>query len=200
MTADTFAPLFAIGAGFVLFLIYFAQLQWRRRTYRRIAAELGAAYLSQGLFKTGKIAGGSDHRKYTVENGTGFHGSVWTTIEMSCANRGIPLHIHGRFFKDFPNWRYAFTEGDRTERVFATRVTVQGAGIPLDDKYKTEVQGLFQEFALSDGAFLRRGRIRIEQNKLSFAVNGVVKKLEEIREALSVLTRLAIRIESAPVA
>jgi hypothetical protein len=199
MTAHTFVPLFVIGAGFVLFLIYFSQLQLRKRNYGQIAAELGAEYQPQSVFKTGKISGACDHRKYTVENRTGFHGSMWTAIEMQCANNGIPLHIHGAFFKDFPNWKYAFTEGDRTERVFAANVTVQGAGVPLDEKYKIEVQGLFQEFAIADGAFLKRGRIRIEQDKLSFVVHGVVKKLEVIQEALSLLARLANRIESAPI-
>ena len=195
VTADTFAALFVAG----VLAIYFAQLQWRRQQYRRIAAELGAAYLSQGQFKSGKIAGSSDGRKYTVENRSGLHGSMWTTIEMSCANRGIPLHIHGRFFKDFPNWSYAFTEGERTERVFATSITVQGTGVPLQDKSKIEVQSLFQEFAISDADFLKRGRIRIERESLSFARNGVVKKLEEIRETLSVLARLAERIEATPI-
>jgi len=56
-----------------------------------------------------------------------------------------------------------------------------------------------QEFAIADGAFLKRGRIRIEQDKLSFVVHGVVKKLEVIQEALAVLARLAKGIESAPI-
>ena len=83
--------------------------------------------------------------------------------------------------------------------VFVTKVTLQNVGIPLEEKYKTEVQGLFQEFALLDHAFLRKGILRIEQGTMSFTVRGILKKLELIRQILSVLTRLADRIESTPI-
>jgi len=60
---DTLVGLVSI-AGFFLFLllIYCLHIQLRRRKYKQIAAELGAEYQSQGLFKTGKIAGVSNHR------------------------------------------------------------------------------------------------------------------------------------------
>ena len=118
---------------------------------------------------------------------------------MPCLNKGIPLHLHGRFFKAFPNWKYAFTKGDRTERVFVTHITLQNAGIPLEEKYRIEVQGLFQETALLNYALLRKGLISIEQETISFKVNGTLKKLEVIRQILSVLARVADRIESEPI-
>ena len=187
-------------AGFFLFLwiIYFVHVQLRRRKYRQIANELGAEYQSQGLFKTGKIAGSSNHRKYTVENVV-WSRATWTTVEMPCLNKGIPLHIHGRFFKTFPNWKYAFTTGDRTERGFVTHITLQNVGIPLEEKYRIEVQGLFQEAELVNYALLRKGRLRIEQETISFTVNGTLKKLEVLRQILSVLSTVADRIESAPI-
>jgi hypothetical protein len=189
-------------AGFLIFLliIVFGSYKLRRRKYQQIANELGADYQSQGLFKSGKIAGFSNHRKYTVENEEGARGSgSLTVIEMQCANKGIPLHLHGRFFKNFPNWKYAFTQGDRTERVFVTNVTLQNVGIPLDEKYKIEVQGLFQEFALLNAEILRKGQVRIEQDSMSFTIHGVLRKLEVIQQILSVLSTVADRIESAPI-
>lgn len=198
--ANVLGLVYMVGFLFVLLIIYCVDVQLRRRRYRQIANELGAEYQSQGLFKTGKIAGLSNHRKYTVENEDGARGSgMWTTIEMQCMNRGIALHIHGRFFKTFPNWKYAFTTGDRTERVFVTNVTLQNVGIPLEEKYRIEVQGLFQEFALLNYAFLRKGFLRIEQDTVSFRIHGVLKKLEVIRQILSVLTTVADRIESEPI-
>src|ERR1700720_1083438 len=148
---DTLLGLVSV-AGFFLFslILVLCSYQLRRRKYQQIANELGAEFQSQGgLFKSGKIAGFSDRRKFTVENEEGARGSgSFTVIKMQCMNKGIPLHIHGRFFKNFPNWKYAFTESDRTERVFVANVTVQNAGIPLDEKYRIQGQGLFQEFAL----------------------------------------------------
>jgi hypothetical protein len=191
---------FVYIAGFFLFLliIYCVQIQYLRWKYRQIAKELGAEYQSQGLLKAGRIVGSSNHRKYTVENVIRSR-STWTTVTMQCVNKGIPLHLHGGFFKKFPDWKYAFTRGERTERVFVTNVTLQNVGIPLDDKYQMDVQGLFQEFALLNYSFLRKGVLEIEQDSTSFNIGGALKKLEVIQQVLSVLTRVADRIESEPI-
>jgi hypothetical protein len=198
---DTLVGLVSIAGVFLfLLLIYCVHIQLRRRKYKQIATELGAKYLSQGLFRTGKIAGASNHRKYTIENEDGARGSgTWTIIEMQYANRGIPVYIHGRFFKNFPNWKYAFTLGNRTERVFVTNITLQNVGVPLEEKYKIEVQSLFQEVALLDADVFRRGHIRIGQDSISFSIHRILRKVEVIREILSVLARVADRIESAPI-
>jgi hypothetical protein len=198
---DTLIGLVSIaGFFFLLLILVLCSYQLRQRKYQQIANELGAEYQWQGLFKAGKISGASNHRKYTVENEEGARGSgSLTVIEMQCVNKGIPLQIHGRFFKNFPNWKYAFTRGDRTERVFVTNVTLQNVGIPLDEKYRIEVQDLFQDFALLDADILRKGQLRIEQDLMSFTIHGVLRKLEVIREILSVLATVAERIESAPI-
>ena len=99
---------YIVGFFLILLLVYCVHVQLRRQKYRQIANELGAEYQSQGLFKSGKIVRSSSPRKYTVENEDGAHGSgMLTIIEMQCVNLGIPLHVHGRFFKNFPNWRGA---------------------------------------------------------------------------------------------
>ena len=195
---DTLGLVSVAGLFFFLWIVYFVHVQLRRRKYRQIANSLGAEYHSQGLFKTGKIAGASDHRKYTVENVVRSR-ATWTSVEMPCLNKGISLHIHGRFFKTFPNWKFAFTRGDRTERVFVTHITLQNVGVLLPEKYRVEVQALFQENALVDYALLRKAVISIEQDTISFTVTGTLKKLEVIRQVLSVLTKVADRIESEPI-
>jgi hypothetical protein len=196
---DTLVGLVSI-AGFILFLLLLVLCSYelRRWKYRQIADELQAEYQSQGLFKAGKIAGASNHRKYTIENVV-WGRATWTTVEMPCLNKGIPLHLHGHFFKEFPNWKYAFTMGDRTERVFITHITLQNVGIPLEEKYRIEVQGLFQETAQLNSSLLREGLISIDKETISFKVNGTLKKLEVIQQILSILTGVADRIESAPI-
>jgi hypothetical protein len=77
------------SAGFFLFslILVFCSYQLRRRKYRQIAKELGAEDQSQGLCKSGKIAGPNDRRKYTVENEEGARGSgSFTVIKMQCMN------------------------------------------------------------------------------------------------------------------
>src|ERR1700746_2928231 len=146
---DAFLGLVSIG-GFIclLFILVLCSYQLRRRKYRQIASWLGAQYQSQGLFNSGRIAGTFNHRTYTVETEDRGRAGTWTTLRTPCMNKGIPLHIHGRFFNPFPNWKYAFTSGDRTERVFFTHLTLQNVGIPLQEKYRAAVQRLFQAFAL----------------------------------------------------
>jgi len=197
---DTLLALVSIG-GFFFFLLVLVlcSYQLRRWKYRQIARELGAEYQSQGLFNSGKIAGAINRKKYTVETVDGGRGGTWTTVRMQCVNKGIPLHIHGHFFNPFPNWNYAFTLGDRTERVFFTHLTLQNVGIPLQEKYQVEVQSLFQKFALLNYGFLRKGRLGIDQDSVVFTIGGALRKLDVVHQILSVLTGVADRIEAAPV-
>lgn len=184
--------------GFLLILVLFSY-QLRRRKYRQIANELGAQYQFQGLFSSGKISGTSNQRTYTVETKDRGRAGTWTTVRMQCVNKGIPLHIHGHFFKPFPNWKYAFTLGDRTERVFLTHLTLQNVGIPLEEKYHVEVQSLFQEFAFLNYSFLRKAHLGIGQDSAVFTLRGPLRRLDVVQQILSVLTGVAGRIEAAPV-
>lgn len=187
--------------GFLSFLVLLVLLsyQLRRRKYRQIANELGAQYQSQGLFDSGMIAGATNQRKYEIETKDRGRAGTWTSIRMECVNKGIPLHIHGHFFHPFPNWKYAFTLGDRTERVFFTRVTLQNVGIPLEEKYRAETQSLFQEFALPDYAFLRKGHWGIGQYSIVFTMRGALRKLDVVQQTLSVLAGVAGHLEATPV-
>jgi len=194
---DAFLGLVSAG-GLLLILVLFSY-QLRRRNYRQIANELGAQYQSQGLFNSGKIAGAINQRTYGVETVDRGRAGTWSTVKMRCVNKGIPLHIHGNFFNPFPNWKYAFTLGDRTERVFFTHLTLQNVGIPLEEKYRVEVQSVFQEFALLNYGFLRKGRLGIDQDSVVFTIRGPLRKLDVAQQILSVLTRVADRIEAAPI-
>src|SRR6516164_5322621 len=71
---------YIVGFFLILLLVYCVHVQLRRQKYRRIANELGAEFQSQRPFKSGKIAGSTSHRKYTVENKDGARGSGMLTI------------------------------------------------------------------------------------------------------------------------
>jgi len=59
---------------------------------------------------------------------------------------------------------------------------MHAVGIPLDEKYRIEVQGSFQEFALPNFDILRKGQVTIEQDTTSFTIHGFLRKLESIRQ------------------
>lgn len=185
--------------GFFIFLFY---KQLRRLDYRKVAEELGAEYQSQSPLKLGKIAGSSNGRKYAIEtkkNGTGRGASNWTTISISSVNKGIPLEMEGRFFKPFPNWKYASTRGDPKERVSVTDLPLQKAPVPLEEKCQLQVQGLFQEIVLLHSDLLSKGRLEIQQDQISFTTRGVLDSVEAARQTIALLARVADRTESQPV-
>ena len=195
---------FAFELILAVLLFYFIYLQLRRLKYRKIAGELGAAYESQGLFKTGLIAGSSSGRKYTIwtrEVAAYKNSSTWTTLSLDCLNKGIPLLLQGRFFKHFPDWKFAFTRGAMGERVFGVYVALENASVLLEEKYHSQVQCLFQEFALVDLRLLkkRNTRIKIERGAVSYTMHGVLRSTVVARQVISLLAEVAARIESAPV-
>lgn len=194
------ARIFAAELILAVLLFYFVYLQLRRLKYRRIAGGLQAEYESQGLFKSGEIIGSSKGRKYSIRTRT-FGRSIWTTFTMDCANKGILLRLGGHFFKDFPNWKFAYTRSDRSERVFVTNVTISNGDVPLQEKYHTQVQCIFQEVALVDSEWLRkwRNRVEIKQDAVSYTTHGVLKNIAVAKQILSFLAKVAERIEAEPV-
>jgi len=72
-------------------------------------------------------------------------------------------------------------------------------GIPLEEKYRVEVQSLFQEFALLNYGFLRKGHLVVDQDSAVFTIRRALRKLEAVQQILSVLTGVADRIEAAPI-
>jgi len=201
--AAKFKFLFMFGAAVLILLYYFVSLHFRKLKYRKIAEGLRAEYQSQGSFKTGEITGSNNGRKYTIateDTGHGRGSSNWTTISINCANKGIRLQMEGGFFKTFPNWKYAFTTGDRKERVFVTEITLQNWFVPLEEKYKLQVQGLFQEIALLQHDLLKKGHLKIQRDQISFTTQGVLKNAEAASQTISLLTNVADRIESTPIA
>jgi hypothetical protein len=120
---------------------------------------------------------------------------------VDCANKGIPLYLGGHFFKDFPNWKFAYTKSDRSEHVFVTDVTISNGHVPLLEKYHSQVQCIFQEVALVDSEWLRkwRNRVEIKQDAVSYTTHGVLKNIAVAKQILSFLEKVADRIEAEPV-
>jgi len=198
------AQMFAFEVILAVLLFYFIYLQLRRLRYRRIAEDLGAEYESQGLFKTGQIAGSSNGRKYRIKTrdvAAYKSSSTWTTLSMGCLNKGIPLFLLGRFFKPFPNWKFAFTRGDIKERLLVADVVLQNTLVSLEEKYHSQVQCLFQEVTLVDSELLKKRSIRveIERDAVSCTMRGVLRNAAIARQVISLLAEVADRIESAPV-
>jgi len=192
--------IFAFALVLAVLSIYFVFLQLRRWKYKRIANELRAEYESRGLFATGEIACSSHGRKYTIRTRERRR-STWTTLSMDCVNKGLRLSLHGKFFDPFPNWKFAFAKAERTQQVLAVAVIFPNASVPLDEKYHGQVQSLFQEIALLNSKLLGKWRndIEIDQVAVSFTMHGVLNNVAATREIISLLAKVAGRIETEPV-
>jgi hypothetical protein len=188
MASEELTPqAFILALIATLLVFYFLYLQLRRFRYRNIADQLRAAYESQGVFKTGEIAGSSHGRNYRITTGTVSSRSdsgTYTTVAVDCVNKGIDLSIYGRFFSHFPDWRFAFTTGD-----------------PLDSKYYARVQSLFHDIGVIFPNLVkkRRSRIDLKQEAISYRMRGVLTNAGTVKQILLLLTRLADRVESEPV-
>jgi len=189
--------IFAFALILVVLSIYFVSFQLRRRKYRRIAAGLRAEYESRGLLGTGEITGSSRGRKYTIRTKESRR-STWTTFSMDCVNKGLRFSLHGKFFNPFPNWKFAFAIAERTERVFAIAVNLPNASVPLEERYQGQVQALFQEVALLDSELLGkwRNRLEVDQDSISFTMHGVLRDVAATAEVISLLAKVADRVES----
>ena len=189
--------IFAFALILFVLSIYFVSLQLRRWKYRRTADGLEAEYKSQGLLGTGEITGSSHGRKYAIRTKESRR-STWTTFSMGCVNKGLRLSLHGKFFNPFPNWEFAFAKTERTERVFAVAVNFPNAPVPLEERYHGQVQALFQEVALVDSGLLGKWRnhIEIDQDSISFTKHGVLGNAAAATEVISLLAKVADRVES----
>ena len=185
-----------------IFLLYFILVKFRQMRYKKIAAELNANYISQGIFRNGIIEGTRNGRRFTVENVESVGGrssTFWTIFSISCNYRSIPLVFFSNFFKKFPGWKFAFTRGDRRERAFITYINLKNAHIPLEEKYRFQVQSLFQDPEIISNDIIKKGDIEIEQDKVTFSIHMLLKNTNMIKQAISLIEKIANRIETTPI-
>ncbi len=192
----------SIGVIAIISVLYFFLIQHRKSQYRKIANELKADYISQGFFMTGKISGITNGKKFTIETiktSSGKSSTFWTHISMDCQNKGIPLFIRKDFFKNFPNWKAAFTRGERKERVFFTHIDIKNASVALEEKYQFRVLSVFQGIEPTYNKHIKKGNFNISESLISYKVNGIMKNPDRIKKVLDVLNRVAQNTENNPI-
>ncbi len=186
----------------IIVVPYTLMVQYRKSRYRKIAEELGADYIPQRFFSTGKISGITNGKQYTIENietGGGRGGASQTHISMECQNKGIPLFIRNDFFEMFPNWKAAFAVGDRKEKVFFTHIDIEDAALPLDEKYRTRVSSVFQGIESTYIGRIKKGDFHISESLITYKVHENTKNIDKIKGVLDVLNHVIQNIENNPI-
>lgn len=186
-----------VGVMAIIFVLYFFLIQYRKSQYRKIANELKADYISQGYFMTGKISGITNGKKFTIEHIKSR--TFWTHISMDCQNKGIPLFIRSDFFKNFPNWKAAFTMGEAKIRVFFTHIHMKNTFIALEEKYQFRVLSMFQGIESTYNEHIKKGNFNISESLITYQVHGIMKNLDRIKRILDVLNRVTQNTETNPI-
>lgn len=178
-------------------LFYFLLIQSRRYRWRAMAHRLGAKYFSMGLFKTGRITGMIEGRKYFVATDVNNSGVI-----MPFAYKGIPLGLPTKFFTSFPDWRYALTIGEKRQRCFVTHVTFKGASIQLPEAYRDRVVEAFQELRMfypPEDHRIGDGYLWLRAEGVEFKCSGVFFDSERIKAIASLLCSTAELMEKLPI-
>lgn len=179
-----------------LVLLYGLLIQYRQWRWKRLARELGAVFISEGLLKTGRIEGHADGRDYAI-----FTNVSWSSILLRAANPGMPFGVMTECFADFPDWRFAFTVGVRPASERIPRLVPPQALLRLPEPHQPAFVALFRPFvddvqrsqALGSGAFWFLPTLA------EFRCNGMIRGRDRVLAALRLLSVMADQVERNPI-
>ncbi|HID69823.1 MAG TPA: hypothetical protein EYP35_05025 [Desulfobacterales bacterium] len=211
---------FVIGAICLIGLFYFCLIQRRKLRYKEIALYLGAGYIKESIFKTGKIAGLRKAKKYTVEpievgdRAAETHFRTFFSIE--CKNKGMLLLIKAGFFEKFPDWECVYKLREKKEekdfigKLLHTNYRYNSYGRIVDytfnDAEKDLIKKLFSNLPTDSTAIFKNiskkltfpSLIQIERNKISLDIGGLILDKIKIKENIDLLEKLSDKIEEQP--
>jgi hypothetical protein len=163
-----------------LLTFYFLVIQFRRLRYRQLARKLSAQYVSEGLFKTGRIVGTSAGQEFVVEAFVrGFHGGrFFTSVSMPCSTGAIDLAA------DPP-----VTPG--------VHLSLRSAAIPLEQSRDAKIMEMLSGFA-SEVPSLRKGRFYIQSGSVKWETDGILANERQIEMVVPLIQRIAKAVETPP--
>ena len=185
------SPITAIAA------FYFVLIQLRRARWKALALNLGAKYISQGPFKTGRLEGSRQGIEFYIATNVKF-----SSLVVPLKNTGIPFALFSEFFSEPPDWKYAFTVGNNTQRCFFTTITMRHVALRLPDVYHKAVSTRMASViptVLSMADTLGQCAFWIHTQGAEFRCSGILKESDRIDAALRVLKEMATEIEKNPI-
>lgn len=157
---------------------YFLLIQVRRLRYRRLAGRLSAQYVSQGLFRAGRIIGTSGGQEFTVETFVrGRPAHFYTSVSMACdttrMDRAIPVVSSG------------------------VHISLRNTATPLSQSHDPQLTKLLAGIG-PDVASLRKGDFDIKAGRVRWVTGGILADDREILMIVPQLQRIARAVESLP--
>lgn len=212
---------YLIGAIALIGLSYFFLVQRRKIKYKAISRYIEGEYIKESIFKTGKIIGVRNGKKYTIEpievgdRSAETHFRTFFSIE--CKNEGILLLIKVDFFKNFPDWRNIFNlKEKKEEQDFIGKLlnkNYKHNSYGRIDKYnfnevqKKLIEALFKNLSLDSNKIFKnlkkrltfQSLIQIERNKIYLDIGELLLDKRKIKENIDLLEQLSKKIEEQPI-
>ena len=213
--------LLLIGLILSIGLFYFFLIQRRKIKYKSIARYLGDEYLKESIFKTGKIVGIRDNKRYTIEpievgdRSAETHFRTFFSIE--CKNEGMLLLLKADFFKNFPEWENLYKLKEKKEEK-------DFIGKLLNKNYKHNSYGRIDEYEFNEAQknlilklfsnqdfdsneifknlkkrFTFQSLIQIERDNICLDIGGLLLDKRKFKEHINLLKQLSKKIEDQPI-
>jgi hypothetical protein len=164
-----------------LFVFYLLVIQLRRLRYRRLAGNLSAQYVSQGLFRTGRIVGRSGGEEFTIE--TFVRGArpshFYTSVSMACNTDRI----------DFA------TDPPASSGI---HIRLRAASVPLEQSRDPKIREVLAGFVY-DAPSLRRGSFYAQGGHVKWETRGILADHRQVEMVVPLIQRIAKAVEALPV-
>jgi len=212
---------FLIGLIALIGFSYFFLIQRRKIKYKEISRYIGGEYIKENIFKTGKIIGIKNGKKYAIEpievgdRAAETHFRTFFSIE--CKNEGILLLIKADFFKKFPDWKNIYKLKEKKEekdfigkflnKNYKNNSYGRIDKYSFDEMQKSLIKSLFCDQEIGFNKIFKNFKkrlafpslIQIERNKIYLDIGGLLLDKRKIRENIDLLEQLAKKIEVQPI-
>lgn len=215
---------------FIIFLFFvvgvpcFLIFKRRIKKYKAIAHYVGGIYEPRGTFKTGRISGAVNGRKYNIEpvevgsRTAETHFRTFFTID--CDNKGMLLLIKPKFFKSFPNWKYISKlkekkkENDFNGKMLSADYKSNSYGreekFDFDESRKSLLEEKLSTLSTDPALIYKKIKriftfpslIQIERDKLTLDIGELqldTGSIKQIEQYLELIEQIAKSIENEPV-
>ncbi len=212
---------FLVGLITLIAVSYFILVQRRIIKYKKISRYIGGKYVKDNIFKTGKIIGIKNGKKYIIEpvevGDRAAESHFRTFFSIECKNEGMLLLIKANFFKKFPDWKNIHKLKEKKE-------SNDFIGNLLNKNYKYNSYGRIDKYIFNDvqrkliesifcgqkfgsekiytnlkKSLTFHSLIQIERNKIYLDIGELLLDKRKIRENIDLLEQISKRIEDQPI-
>jgi hypothetical protein len=213
--------LLLIGLILSIGIFYFFLIQRRKTKYKSIARYPGGDHLQESIFKTGKIVGIRNNKKYTIEpievGDRSAETHFRTFLSIDCKNEGMLLLLKVDFFKNFPDWKNLYKLKEKKEdkdfigKLLSQNYKYNSYGrideYEFNDAQKKLIVKLFSNHDFDSNEIFKSLKksltfpslIQIERDRVYLDIGGLLLDKKKLEMHICLLEKLSKKIEQQPI-